>query len=272
MEYDELACTLCSSHFDLDELLPRMIPQCGHTFCSKCLQNILDTNLPGEDFICPEDKYYSLSTFLLYLYRISMPLTQKDILSFPKNYILIRLIEKRQSIHNPDKNIRQGTFRRCYTKEEDSPSEKLSFIKERLSVPRINSGSTIKTTSSSDGSYKYKDDDNICMGLNFDPNICQEHQRKFEVVCLDHKCKICTNCALFGSHKNHDIKSEGEIFKEITIRAEKLIDVLQELEKDEKDILEAKHLDEFRMKVNTKYNELSKSVREKFSVRILNKI
>ena len=44
-------------------------------------------------------------------------------------------------------------------------------------------------------------------------------------MCVDDRCRICTHCAIFGPHKGHDIKTEDEVMKEITLRAECLIDL-----------------------------------------------
>ena len=37
--------------------------------------------------------------------------------------------------------------------------------------------------------------------------ICGSHKRTAEIVCLQCKEMICANCALFGSHKGHNINS-----------------------------------------------------------------
>lgn len=39
------------------------------------------------------------------------------------------------------------------------------------------------------------------------PNTCKEHHKKIELVCLEDKCKICVNCALFGFHKHHNVRN-----------------------------------------------------------------
>lgn len=37
--------------------------------------------------------------------------------------------------------------------------------------------------------------------------ICMEHHKRIELVCLDDYYKICVNCALFGSHKHHNVRN-----------------------------------------------------------------
>jgi hypothetical protein len=55
--------------------------------------------------------------------------------------------------------------------------------------------------------------------------MCPSHNRPLEVICVDHKKRICTNCALFGDHKNHDIRMEEELLTEIASRTELLIEM-----------------------------------------------
>jgi hypothetical protein len=54
--------------------------------------------------------------------------------------------------------------------------------------------------------------------------LCPLHKRPLEVVCVDDKIKICTNCALFGEHKNHDIRNEDDVFLELCTKAEILLE------------------------------------------------
>jgi hypothetical protein len=48
-----------------------------------------------------------------------------------------------------------------------------------------------------------------------DEEMCKIHQRKLEIICIDDKERICSNCALFGYHRNHDIRMEPEVLQEI---------------------------------------------------------
>ena len=40
---------------------------------------------------------------------------------------------------------------------------------------------------------------------------CEEHVKPLEFVCLDDCRKICSNCGLFGDHKNHQIIPQAEL-------------------------------------------------------------
>lgn len=61
-------------------------------------------------------------------------------------------------------------------------------------------------------------------------DLCPMHQRKIEIICIDCKERICSNCALFGNHRNHDIRMEQDVLDEINIRTECLMEMFQIVE------------------------------------------
>lgn len=61
-------------------------------------------------------------------------------------------------------------------------------------------------------------------------NLCHEHGRKLEIVCINDRVRICSNCALFGKHRGHDIREEPDVVAEITERTELLIEMYQIVE------------------------------------------
>jgi len=62
--------------------------------------------------------------------------------------------------------------------------------------------------------------------------LCLQHQKKLEIICLDDQMRICSNCALFGAHKNHEIKMEQEVLQEIQVRTECLLEMYQMIEQN----------------------------------------
>lgn len=53
--FEELMCPMCNRQFDTSgDLVPRLLPECGHTFCTKCLNEELSKAVDGP-FYCPED-------------------------------------------------------------------------------------------------------------------------------------------------------------------------------------------------------------------------
>jgi len=37
MDLSDVTCGICLVEYDSVETVPRMLPDCGHTFCTKCL-------------------------------------------------------------------------------------------------------------------------------------------------------------------------------------------------------------------------------------------
>lgn len=55
MDIEELMCGVCNRIYaNQDDLIPRLLPECGHTFCTKCLNELLEKE-PDQPFKCPED-------------------------------------------------------------------------------------------------------------------------------------------------------------------------------------------------------------------------
>ena len=56
-------------------------------------------------------------------------------------------------------------------------------------------------------------------------DMCEEHSRKLEIICIQDRMRICSTCALFGQHKGHDVRMEQEVVNELTVRTELLIEM-----------------------------------------------
>lgn len=96
--------------------------------------------------------------------------------------------------------------------------------------------------------------------------ICPEHQRKLEVVCIDHQTRICTKCALFGVHKNHNIKPEEDVLLELSNRAESLLNLFQEIDQNQKNVESDEFVNSFKGKIREKEQELFDNINYKFEV------
>lgn len=81
MEFEELICSVCEEEYDTDLKVPRILPDCGHTFCTECLEQLIEKAInDGEKFACPED-------------RIPCSVN-KQANEFPKNFCLLRMAQK----------------------------------------------------------------------------------------------------------------------------------------------------------------------------------
>jgi len=245
MDLDDFICTLCFCQYDKEEHLPLMIPKCGHTFCTKCVKEMISKLSDFEDFVCPEDKH-------------SMRLLTKDISEFPQNLALLRLLDKKAASANNEKNSdsisREGQSIRRFNKSSSnkSPSSSQDFCSP-IGSPRRNI--------SMKNDFVQQD---LLSFVHGEGNICKEHSRKMEVICLEDKCRICANCALFGIHRNHEIKPEDEVLREIAGRAERLVDIFQAMEKCQSVAIDQEWTDRLNDKTKRKFEEMTRLVRQKF--------
>ena len=79
-----MECELCLNSWNSDYRIPKILP-CGHTFCLKCLYNIMDKHQKEKEniFKCPNCKR-----------EIELLKCKKDIYNLPKNTQLLSLLDK----------------------------------------------------------------------------------------------------------------------------------------------------------------------------------
>lgn len=41
--------------------------------------------------------------------------------------------------------------------------------------------------------------------------LCPTHTKKADLICLNDFAMVCTDCAIFGAHKNHELKRCEEV-------------------------------------------------------------
>lgn len=61
-------------------------------------------------------------------------------------------------------------------------------------------------------------------------DLCPIHGKPLDVICVTCKERTCSNCALFGSHKGHDVRPEQEVLDQINLRTECLMEMYQMME------------------------------------------
>lgn len=109
-----------------------------------------------------------------------------------------------------------------------------------------------------------ENDLNFSINKENNNNYCFVHKRKTEIVCLDDRVKICTSCALFGDHKNHNLKSEEDLNKELFIKSEILIEYFEMMENFDTKIIEYKN-PEYKItleRIKTEADEKEKYLKE----------
>lgn len=66
--------------------------------------------------------------------------------------------------------------------------------------------------------------------LSMPVGMCLEHGKPRDLICVPCKIKCCDTCALFGSHKGHDVRQRTETLNEIKMRTEVLIEMYEQLD------------------------------------------
>ena len=60
LDLGELTCLMCHNMFNTTDRVPRLLAECGHTFCTACIAALLKGSTNGT-FECPDDEYFHVS-------------------------------------------------------------------------------------------------------------------------------------------------------------------------------------------------------------------
>ena len=88
--------------------------------------------------------------------------------------------------------------------------------------------------------------------------------RKLEIICINDMERICSNCALFGKHKNHDIRMEADVLNEIQVRTECLMEMYELIEQNQLCKVDSNQVESLLTEFRTKSHELKQMVSTKF--------
>ncbi|XP_068699703.1 tripartite motif-containing protein 2-like [Montipora foliosa] len=94
MASQSLECSICCEKFDDQQHCPRLLPRCGHSFCTSCLQSLLTKN----SINCPTCRS-----------AVSAP---AGLATLPKNFALLEIL-----LSLPQKE--NGDFQLCQTCDDD---------------------------------------------------------------------------------------------------------------------------------------------------------
>jgi hypothetical protein len=199
MEIDDFNCTICNNLYNTKERMPHLLAKCGHTFCHQCLNKRLKEN----KLICPEDQ-----------------LVYEDVAKIedlPKNITVLNLMHKlmkrRMTEINDYSSAKESDFLKSKSNESSDRRKSLTLSR------KVSSNVSEFSISENKREEKIFRED------------CSIHKRPLEIICLDHNISICTSCALFGDHKNHNLRSQDDIIKETNLKAELLIQYYEIIEK-----------------------------------------
>ena len=244
--YDEIKCPLCKQLYNEDIRIPRILLNCGHSICTNCISNSIKAS---SILKCPED-----STEYPNITSVS---------SFPINKALMKLV------HKIFENKKQND------KAKNKNIDVLNNILNSSSEASPNKGlNTTRNSQKSIESLKL-----ITLSSSKKKMNCNEHpNRKLEMICLEEICKICTNCAIFGKHKNHNVINIDEFIKDVESKAGKLIELFENINegsiKKDLDISNEKSKDKLAnllKLINEKYNYMENVIHE-FTQNLIEKV
>ena len=196
MEFNsKKVCPKCNLLFDKLIHIPLKLPKCNHSICSKCICEILIKNI--NEIICPIDKIVNKQI--------------KSINNLEINHNLIDQIGKREFNENNSKILITEI-------EENEINSKKEIFKTDSKYLNRNDYNLNTSFSSTFLNLKNKNENNSVCSLHLLPN---------NIICVNDRIKICSECAKNKLHNNHEILTEDELLEQI----EKLIDKYQEIEK-----------------------------------------
>ena len=189
-----LLCPKCNILYDKSIHIPRTLPNCCHSMCSKCISDQIFKN--NKFIVCPIDKmiYENINSLE------KLQINEKLVDEINKSKILITDLED-ISVAN------EILSKNKLFKSDTSDINQTSF--------NANSNSSLCSTFLN---LKLKND-NI--------SICPMHSMPNNIICINDKIKMCVICSKNNLHINHQVLTEDELLKQI----EKLIDIYQEIEK-----------------------------------------
>ena len=237
MKSDKYHCPKCKLLYDSLNHYPRILPSCNHSLCSYCINE--EINKKEKNVICPIDNtlYEKISNINFFKENQNLIEELKEKLNIPFNH--------NYEISHDDEIFfdKSGIIMN---------SDKFSDTNNSLNL-NINSS----IVSSSHCYYKKsKDIRNIL--LSNKNQICSSHSLPLNIICIDEKKKICSQCALNNEHVNHQILTEIEFMNNI----DNLIDLFHEVDNNQIKYLNYNNINTKLIldKISNKINTLIKTI------------
>ena len=246
MNNDKFHCPKCKLLFDSVNHLPRILNICNHTICSYCINEQLH-NTPKQ-ICCPIDKtlYNNISSINIFKENINLIEELQESLNIPSN-------------HNYEISNEDIFFDKSGIMNSDKFNDTMNSLNLNSSI-----------ISSSHCYYKKSKDIRINMGEN-NSQMCNIHTLPLNVICIDERKKICSQCALNNDHVNHQIITENEFMNNI----DNLIDLFQDVDNNQikylnfnsintKSTLDkiGNNIDNLIQMINTTKNEIINNIKE----------
>ena len=204
MNNDKFHCPKCKLLFDSLNHLPRILNLCEHTLCSYCINEQLHKT-PTKIY-CPIDKtlYENISSINIFKENTNLIEELQEALNIPSN-------------HNYEISNEDIFFDKSGIMNSDKFNDTMNSLNLNSSI-----------ISSSHCYYKKSKDIRINLGEK-NSQICNIHTLPLNVICIDERKKICSQCALNNEHVSHQIITENEFMNNI----DNLIDLFQEVDNNQ---------------------------------------
>ena len=205
MNHDKYHCPKCKLLFDCNNHIPRILTSCSHSICSYCLTEQLHKT--PKSISCPIDMivYNEVDSINIFKENTNLIEELQEKLNIPYNH--------NYEISNDDIFF-------------DNEKSIMNSDKFNDSMNSLNLNASILSSSH----CYYKKSRNIRDSLKEKScSICEKHTLPLNVICIDEKKKICSQCALNDEHADHQIITEDEFMNNI----DNLIDLFQEVDNNQ---------------------------------------
>ena len=204
MKNDKYHCPKCKLLFDSVNHLPRILTTCEHNLCTYCINEQLH-NTPKKVY-CPIDNilYDDISNINIFKENTNLIEELQENLNIPSN-------------HNYEISNDDIFFDKSGIMNSDKFNDTMNSLNLNSSI-----------ISSSHCYYRKSKDIRINLGEN-NSLMCSIHTLPLNVICIDERKKICSQCALNNEHANHQIITENEFMNNI----DNLIDLFQEVDNNQ---------------------------------------
>ena len=237
MKNEKYHCPKCKLLFDSLNHLPRILPSCLHSICSYCVNEQLHKD--EKNIICPID-----NTVYEKIENINF---------FKENQNLIEEIQEK---------LNMPTNHNYEISNEEIFFDKSGIIMNSDKFSDTSNSLNLNTSIISSAHCYYKKSKEIRSNLlsNNNSQICAKHSLPLNIICIDEKEKICSQCALNNEHVNHQIMTEIEFMNNI----DNLIDLFHEVDNNQIKYLNFNEINTKLIldKIGTKINSLIQMINE----------
>ena len=192
-------CPNCQNSYNKTERIPIKLKNCDHTICKYCLKQ----RMINHNTTCPIDGYLIYFNYTRKDQEFSGGKTELENFCEDESVLKSMNLDVSTEVTNSFRESFKDSIHRFKIWEKREKASSLNNM-QKLQHAKKN-------------------------------NRCIIHNKSLEILCVNPECmkKICTNCALFGDHRGHQIKSEFEIINYAETKTKELVDVQKGLKDSE---------------------------------------